>query len=101
MHNRRMSYEDTRAARAELARHDERRLALHARILPIMDAPMRARAAAVVDLWERERLCSQVYIDTWRELLAMPAEEAVKRLSDPQARVLRVNSPLMCMELPA
>ena len=101
MHNRCMSYEDVRAARAELAQHDERRLALHARILPIMDVPMRARASAVVDLWEREGLCSQAYIDTWRELLAMPADEAVKRLSDPQARVLRVNSPLMCMELPA
>ena len=101
MHNRRMSHEDLRAARAELALHDERRLALHARILPIMDGPMRARASAVVDLWQRERLCSQVYIDAWREVLAMPAEQAVKRLSDPQARVLRVNSPLMCMELPA
>lgn len=100
MHNRRMSQEDVRAARAELAERDERRLALHARILPIMDVPMRARASAVVDLWERERLCSQVYIDAWRELLAIPADDAVRRLSDPQARVLRVNSPLMCMELP-
>jgi len=101
MHNRCMSYEDVRSARAELAVRDQNRLALHARILPIMDMRMRARAAAIVDLWERERLCSQVYIDAWRELLAMPADEAVKRLSDPQARVLRVNSPLMCMELPA
>ena len=101
MHNLRMSYEDARAARAELAVHDERRLALHARILPIMDEPMRARAYAVIDLWERDRLCSKVYIDAWRALLAMPADEAVKRLRDPQARVLRVNSPLMCMELPA
>ena len=96
-----MSQEDVRAARAELALRDERRLALHARILPIMDDSMRARASAVVDLWERERLCGKVYIDAWRELLAMPADEAVRRLSDPQARALRVNSPLLCMELPA
>ena len=96
-----MSQEDIRAARAAIAEHDERRLALHARIMPIMDAAMRARAVAVVDLWERERLCSRVYIDAWRELLAMPADEAVRRLAEPKARVLRVNSPLMCMELPA
>ena len=87
-----MSHEDVRAARAELALHDERRLALHARILPIMDGQMRARAYAVVDLWERERLCSQVYIDAWRELLAIPADEAVRRLSDPQALMLTMRS---------
>ena len=96
-----MSQEEIRAARAQLAADDERRLALHARILPIMDAAMRTRAIAVIDLWERERLCSRVYIDAWRALLAMPADEAVRKLSDPKARVLRVNSPLMCMELPA
>jgi transcriptional regulator with XRE-family HTH domain len=42
-----------------------------------------ARARAVVDRWERERLCSSHYISRWRALLKGPLERVTRSLLEP------------------
>jgi transcriptional regulator with XRE-family HTH domain len=83
------SYE-ARLARAGLqARTLERRLAharLAARLLGSRPDHARAlvrRARAVVDRWERERLCSDHYVSRWRRLLSGPVRRVAAALLDP------------------
>lgn len=84
------------AAEAEtlLARERDRssrleRRAAHARVAARLlarprDAPaLIARARAVVDRWEHERLCSRHYVVRWRALLAGPAQRVAHGLLDP------------------
>jgi len=54
-----------------------------------------ARARAVVDRWERERLCSSHYISRWRALLAGPVDRVARTLLEPGAwaDALFQNSP--------
>ena len=42
-----------------------------------------ARARAVVDRWERERLCSRHYVSRWRRILAGPVERVAQSLLEP------------------
>ncbi|MCG6927534.1 MAG: hypothetical protein LJF30_19775 [Acidobacteria bacterium] len=42
-----------------------------------------AKARAVVDRWERDRLCSRHYISRWRALLAGPVERVARALIEP------------------
>lgn len=53
-------------------------------------------AYAQVALWERERLCSQDYIDAWKELLQHP-QRAAQLLEERSSRAaaLRQNSPFV------
>lgn len=53
-------------------------------------------AHAQVALWERGRLCSQDYIDAWKELLQHP-ERAAQVLEERSSRAaaLRQNSPFV------
>jgi transcriptional regulator with XRE-family HTH domain len=71
------------------ARRLERRL-VHARLAASLLAshPDRAktlvqRARAVVDRWERERLCSDHFISRWRRLLSGPVGRVAAGLLDP------------------
>jgi transcriptional regulator with XRE-family HTH domain len=41
------------------------------------------RARAVVDRWERERLCSRHYVSRWRAMLEGPAERVAQALLEP------------------
>lgn len=81
---------ETRLARAgERARRLERRLA-HARLAArLLAVPRRqglaliGRARAVVDRWEREKLCSRHYVVRWRRLLGGSPAQVAERLLDP------------------
>ena len=42
-----------------------------------------ARARAVVDRWERERLCSSHYVSRWRSMLAGPVDRVARSLLEP------------------
>ena len=42
-----------------------------------------ARARAVVDRWERDRLCSRHYVSRWRAALAGPPRRAARALLEP------------------
>ncbi len=42
-----------------------------------------ARAGAVVDRWERQRLCSHHYVSRWRAMLAGPVERVAHSLLEP------------------
>jgi hypothetical protein len=59
------------------------------------DGRLRARALALVELWERKATCSPYYPRRWRELLAMRLEEARSVvLSDTdEGQSLRAASP--------
>jgi hypothetical protein len=53
-------------------------------------------AHAQVALWEREHLCSQDYIDAWKDLLQQPLRAAeVLEERSPRAAALRQNSPFV------
>ena len=41
------------------------------------------KARAVVDRWERERLCSRHYISRWRAMLAGPVDRVARSLLEP------------------
>ena len=76
------------ARERESSRRLERRLAhavLAARLLTgRREASVLIRKArAVVDRWERERLCSRHYISRWRAMLAGPAERVARSLLEP------------------
>ena len=73
------------------ARTLERRLAhvlIAARLLasPRAEAgALVARASRVVDLWQRERLCSPHYVSRWRAMLRGPREHVARALLEPGA----------------
>jgi transcriptional regulator with XRE-family HTH domain len=77
------------AREKETVRRLERRLAhagLAARLLAARPAEARAlvaRARAVVDRWERDRLCSRHYTSRWKRLLAGPRERVARSLLEP------------------
>ena len=74
------------ARERERTRRVERRLAHTALAAHLLAAPkpeaqaLVARARAVVDRWERERLCSRHYISRWRKLLAGPVRRVAREL---------------------
>jgi len=77
------------AREKETVRRLERRLAhaeLAARLLAAPPAEARglvAQARAVVDRWERERLCSRHYTSRWKRMLAGPRERVARSLLEP------------------
>jgi hypothetical protein len=42
-----------------------------------------ARARAVVDRWERDRLCSRHYVSRWRSVLSGPPGRVARSLLEP------------------
>lgn len=75
-----LARERGRARRLDARR---RHAALAARLLataPPEAASMLRRARAVVDRWERERLCSEHYISRWRKILAGPVRRVALAL---------------------
>ncbi|NVE01739.1 hypothetical protein [Massilia sp. BJB1822] len=55
-----------------------------------------ALAHAQIALWERGHLCSQDYIDAWKELLQHPLRAAqILEERSPRAAALRQNSPFV------
>ncbi|MBB3120683.1 hypothetical protein [Pseudoduganella violacea] len=55
-----------------------------------------ALAYEQVALWERGNLCSQDYIDAWKELLLHPLQAAqILEERSPRAAALRQNSPFV------
>lgn len=53
-------------------------------------------ARNMVSLWERERVCSPFYIDTWKRVLRGSPQEvgkALSRLDERWARALLQNTP--------
>jgi transcriptional regulator with XRE-family HTH domain len=77
------------ARERERSQRTDRRLG-HARLAARLLAEPRkdgrrliARARAVVDRWERDRLCSHHYISRWRENLAGSVERVAKGLVEP------------------
>jgi transcriptional regulator with XRE-family HTH domain len=72
----------------ESSRRMERRLA-HAVLAARLLAGRREasalvrKARAVVDRWERERLCSHHYVSRWRAMLAGPVERVAGSLLEP------------------
>ena len=83
------AFETQFARERERARRAERRLAhavLAARLLSAPRAEAIAlirRARAVVDRWERERLCSRHYVLRWRALLSGRVERVAASLLGP------------------
>jgi transcriptional regulator with XRE-family HTH domain len=81
---------EARLARAAVqVQRLERRLA-HARLAASLLASrsdraraLVRRAQAVVDRWERERLCSDQYVSRWRALLSGPVGRVAAGLLDP------------------
>jgi hypothetical protein len=83
----------------------ERRLLNEARALAICragfeklvedDGTLRSKALALIELWERKRTCSPYYPKRWRELLAMPLDEARTIVLAPtdEGQALRSASP--------
>ena len=59
------------------------------------DGTLRAMALAQIERWERQRLCSRYYIERWRELLAMDANDARRIALAPtdEGQALRANNP--------
>jgi len=83
------SLEALLARERDRVRRLERRLghaALATRLLTARRPQARAlvaRARAVVDRWERERLCSRHYVSRWRLMLAGPVERVAQSLLEP------------------
>ena len=70
----------------------------------LLDDPVTVRALddarKMVDLWEREQVCSPFYIDTWRTLLnGLPGEvgAALSRIDEKWESALLQNSPFGSM----
>jgi hypothetical protein len=59
------------------------------------DGSLRARALALVDLWERKATCGPYYPRRWRELLAMPLDQArtIVLADTDEGQSLRAASP--------
>jgi transcriptional regulator with XRE-family HTH domain len=80
---KRLAREEDRTRRAERWR-DHAVLAAHLLAAPRSEArQLIARARAVVDRWERDRLCSRHYISRWRALLAGPVDSVARALIEP------------------
>lgn len=90
-----------RQARAEKNQIDERRLAVHRRIVEILyrgdnqSQVVRDQALGQIDKWERNSICHPRYVVMWREWLDMPASFAKAAiLSEDDIGVsMRQNSP--------
>jgi transcriptional regulator with XRE-family HTH domain len=95
------SLERQLARERERVRRVERRLGharLAARLLTAARPDARrliAQARAVVDRWERDRICSPHYISRWRDLLTGPVERVAQALLEPGdwADALLQNTP--------
>lgn len=85
------------SARQKLADQDLLRVRRLTAELADLSEVRRTQALAVTALWQRESLCAEPYILAWRELLAMPPNAAIAKISEPGSRVLRSNSPFSCM----
>lgn len=85
------------AARADAARRDAESRDRLVRQLRARAPALRRAALARLDQWARERLLDERVIREWREILALPREKAVARVSadTPRARLLRRSSPFM------
>jgi transcriptional regulator with XRE-family HTH domain len=80
---RQLARERERTRRAERWR-DHAVLAARLLAAPRSEArQLIAGARAVVDRWERDRLCSRHYISRWRALLAGPVERVAQALIEP------------------
>jgi transcriptional regulator with XRE-family HTH domain len=78
-----LARERERSRRLDLRR---RHAALAARLLAAPAAEAHSLvlgARAVVDRWERERLCSRHYVSRWRAMLAGPPKRAARALVEP------------------
>lgn len=94
-----------RAARQSQAAVELRRLIDHQHIgIELLSAVAKEQARALnaanreIDRWEVRQLCSQDYIDRWREWLALPMPELVKVMcSDAKGwgSAMRQNSPFV------
>lgn len=92
-----------RLARLNQSLVEKDRLIRHQRIaleLVLASEPQRHRlvagAQAVVERWQRERLCSQDYIERWRTILQLPVTEMVREMTadgNAWGPALRQNSP--------
>jgi transcriptional regulator with XRE-family HTH domain len=76
------------ARERESSRRLERRLAHAALAARLLTGRREAsalirKARAVVDRWERERLCSRHYISRWRAMLAGPVDRVARSLLEP------------------
>lgn len=63
-----------------------------------------AAARREVDRWEARQLCSIDYIDRWRDWLALPVRDLVRRMCSDAAgwgRAMRQNSPFVAASLRA
>jgi transcriptional regulator with XRE-family HTH domain len=85
----RLTLERALARERERTRRLERRvwhaqLAVHLRTLPRREAAaLIAQARAVVDRWQRQRLCSAHYVSRWRTMLHGPVEQVARSLVEP------------------
>ena len=80
---KRLAREEERTRRAE-RRGDHAVLAARLLAAPRSEArQLIARARAVGDRWERDRLCSQHYVSGWRARLAGPVERVARALIEP------------------
>ena len=95
--------DERRIARAAQQQVELQRLAAHQRLaidlLCVNAAKQRGRIAAArreVDRWEAQQLCSPDYIDRWREWLALPVRQLVRRMCSDAGgwgTAMRQNSP--------
>ncbi len=90
---------ERRLARAEQARLDAERKTKHLLIALSLDRKRVASARRQVDLWERGRTCSPVYIERWRAILDGKISDIAQRLAaaaqSEWANALFQNSPFV------
>lgn len=84
------------AARAQVKAKDGLRARLFAELFAQNDPAVTKDALRIVDLWQTNRLCSQIYIGTWRQALhgdqsaidvIMAADGAAYRQNHPFASI--------------
>ena len=104
-HQRPANQEDAARREARLIQSgiDKDRLVRHLRVATALLSAKRpaakamlARAHALVDRWERDRLCSRDYVERWRNLLDLPIPQLAQEMCGDAGgwgTALRQNSP--------
>lgn len=79
----------------DLALVELHRKAVIALLDPARGIEIRQRALQQIEKWDRHQLCHPRYIQTWREILTLPATAIQQRIlrDDAEGVSLRQNSP--------
>ncbi|MBW7902738.1 MAG: hypothetical protein H3C26_14750 [Rhodocyclaceae bacterium] len=105
MDSRSRIFQARQQARAVKAHADIALFELHRRAVDALMGPdaesVVQKASDQIRKWEAGRLCSQHYIDAWRNILSMPPDAASKAILQPDGDgpALRQNTPFGFLSL--